>query len=368
MVGRSNGISDQMKRQSSASSRDSQAEFARQLKAGKLAPLYLFEGEENYLREQALKRLIEAAVDATVRDFNVSPVSVSGGNLDQALAIAGQRPMISERRVVIVTGFETITDERQLELLKDYLRQPAETTVLVFMSPALDNRRSIATMLRKTCVVVSFPPLGDRDEAPRWVADYLSRAGSRIDLAEANYLVGMVGTDLGRLANEADKLVSYVGGKGPIERADIDNVVRYSREHSNFDLTDAIVDSDRQRALRLLDHIFRDLPEPPQTLAVMILGAIGSAYRRMLAAKELMSRNASNAEVAKAVGMPPLFVGSFNERVRRFETERILRGISRIAEVDIALKSSLGTPRLQLELLICELCPVTVDTTRRKRG
>jgi len=357
-----------MRRQSSAFGRDSQAEFMRQLKAGKFAPLYLFEGEESYLRERALRRLIEGAVDATVRDFNVSPVSVSGGNLDQALAIARQRPMISQRRVVIVTGFETTTDERQLELLKDYVRQPAETTVLVFMTAALDNRRAIATMLRKTCVVVSFHPLDDRDEAPRWIADYFSQAGSRIDLAEANYLVGMVGTGLGRLTSEADKLVSYVGGKGPIKRADIDNLVRYSREHSNFELTEAIVDNDRERALRLLDHIFSDLPEPPQTLGVMIVGALASTYRRMLTAKELMNRNAPNAEVAKAVGMPPFAVGRFNERVRRIETERIIRGIARIAQADVALKSSLATPRLQLELLICELCPVAAESGWLERG
>jgi len=357
-----------MKRQSSALSRDSQAELARQLKAGEFSPLYLFEGEEIYLREQALKRLIETAVDATVRDFNVSPVSVAGGNLDQALAIARQLPMMSQRRVVIVTGFEMTTDERQLELLKDYVRQPAGTTVLVFVSAALDNRRSIATMLRKTCVVVSFQRLDDRDEAPRWVADYVSRAGSRIDLAEANYLVGMVGADLRRLTNEANKLVSYVGGKGPIERADIDDLVRYSRDHSNFELTDAIVENDRARALRLLNHIFRNPPEPPQTLAVMILGAMGSTYRRMLAAKELMGRNAPNSEVARAVGMPPFAVGRFNESVRRIDIERIVSGMARIAETDLALKSSLATPRLQLELLICELCSVVGDTRRAERG
>ena len=70
-----------------------------------------------------------------------------------------------------------------------------------------------------------------------------------------------------------------------------------------------------------------------------------------------MSRNAPNAEVAKAVGMSPYLVTRLNERARKIDAGRILRGIARIAETDVALKTSLATPRLQIEVLICELCP-----------
>jgi DNA polymerase-3 subunit delta len=346
-----------MKRSLSADARASQAEFSRQLQAGKIEPLYLLEGAEGYLREQALKRLTAAAVEESVRDFNLVTISVAQRNLDEALALARQMPMISPRRVVVVTDFEAVSDERQLETLKDYVRAPVETTALVFLSAGLDNRRNIATLLRKACAVVRFEPLDEREEAPRWVAEYVARAGCFIEPPAAAYLVGMVGTELRRLASELDKLVAYVGGQGRITKQEIEELVRYSREHSNFELTDAILDGDRRRALTLLNHIFANPPESPQTLAPLILGAIASNYRKMLAAKELMRQNAPNSEVAKAVGMPDWKVGRFNECVRRVEAERILGGIARIAAADVALKSSLATPRLQLELLICELCP-----------
>jgi DNA polymerase III subunit delta len=345
-----------MKRSASAGSRTSQSDLYRRLNNNQVSPLYLFEGTEVYLREQALKRLTEAAVDAAVRDFNCATISVAQGNLDEALAMAREFPMISPRRMVIVTGFEAINDEKQLELLKDYLRAPAETTALVFVSDGLDNRRNISTMLRKSCEVVSFGPLGEA--APEWVCDYARRAGCFIDPATASYLVGMTGADLMRLSNEIEKLIAYVGDGRPITRSEIDELVRYSREHSNFELSDAIMDGDRKRALTLLDHIFANPAEPPQTLALLILGAIASNYRRMLMAKELMRQDAPNSEVARAAGMSPYAVTRFNERVRKIETGRIVAGIERIAQTDVALKSSLATPRLQLELLICELCPV----------
>lgn len=346
-----------MKRQNPADSVKSQSEFHRRLQNNQLAPLYLFEGKESYLRDRALKKLLKAAVDESVRDFNYAAISVTQGDLDEALALAQQFPMISPRRMVVVTGFETISDDKQLDLLKDYLRSPVETTALVFVSDALDNRRNIASLLRKSCEVVTFDPLDEKEAVPRWVHGYVAQSGGFIEPQAAAYLAGMVGGDLLRLSNELDKLLLYAGKKGRIGKAEIDELVRYSRELSNFDLTDAIVDGDRKRALTLLDHIFANPPEAPQTLSILILGAIASNFRRLLAAKELMRQNAPNSEVAKAVGMSPYAVTRFNERARKIETDGLLKGIARIAQTDVALKSSLATPRLQLELLICELCP-----------
>ncbi len=346
-----------MKRQSSQDAVKSQSDFHRKLQTGQIAPLYLFEGTEVYLRDQALKKLADASVDFSVRDFNYAVISVAQGDLDEPLAQARQFPMISPRRMIVVTDFESISDDDQLELLKNYVRNPVETSVLVFVSNGLDNRRNISTILRKGCEVVSFDALDERTAAPNWIRDYVTRSGGAIDTASAAYLIGMIGVDLMRLSMELDKLLAYVGEKGRITQDEIDLLVRHSREHSNFDLTDAIVDGDRKKALNLLHRIFDNASENPQSLSLMILGAIASNYRRMLGAKELMKQNAPNSEVAKVVGMSPYMVGRFNERVRRVETEQILRGIQQIAEADVALKTSKATPRLLLEVLICELCP-----------
>lgn len=352
-----------MKKSGGADALKVQAEFYKRLQQGRIAPLYLFEGTERYLRDQALKALTEAAVEASVRDFNYASISVTQGNLDEAIGLARQFPMIAARRMVVVTGFEAINDEKQLEALKDYLRAPSDTTALVFLSDGLDNRRNISTMLRKTCEVLAFDTLDERDAAPQWVRDYINRTGAFIEPAAAAYLVGMVGGNLLRLSTELDKLAAYVGEKGRIGRQEIDELVLYTREHSNFELTDAILEGDRKRALNLLDRIYTNASESPQSLSLMILGAIASNYRKMLGAKELMQQNAPNSEVAKIVGMSPFVVTKFNERVRKVETTQILRGIEKIAKVDVALKTSLATPRSQLELLICELCPQKPERT-----
>jgi DNA polymerase-3 subunit delta len=349
-----------MRRQLSTEARKSREEFDRHLQTGKIAPVYLFEGDESYLRKEALDRLSQQVIDQTVRDFNVSEVSASNDGLVQALAIARQLPLISSRRIVILTGFETINEDRELEVLDAYLCDPSPSTVFVFVTDGLDNRRRLTTLIRSKSVLVSFKPIEDR-EAPGWIAERILRAGVSIDASDANFLVATVGTDLQRLLREADKLTTYVGPGGRIRRGEIEKLVRYSREHTNFDISDAVLEGNREKALRLVDRIFSEKSESPQTLSILILGTLGGVFRRMLAAKELITQGAPNEEVARVAGLPSFKVGAFNERVRRMSMETIIRGVTRIAETDVALKSSLATPRLQIEMLICELCPQAAD-------
>ncbi len=345
-----------MRRQSSPEGRKSREEFERHLQTGRIASVYLFEGDETYLRKEALDQLSQQVIDQTVRDFNVSEVSASDGGLIEALAIARQLPLISSRRIVVLTGFETINEDRELEVLDAYLSDPSPSTVLVFVTGGLDNRRRLTTLIRSKSVLVSFKPIEDR-EAHGWIAKRILRAGVSIDPSEANFLVATVGNDLQRLLREADKLTTYVGPGGRIRRGEIEKLVRYSREHSNFDISDAVLEGNREMALRLADRIFSEKAESPQTLSILILGTIGGVFRRMLAAKELITQGAPSEEVARVAGLPSFKVGAFNERVRRMDMETIIRGVARIAEADVALKSSLATPRLQIEMLICELCP-----------
>ncbi len=334
----------------------SQADFDRNLKAGKFAPLYLFEGKEAYLRDQAVKQLADVAVADEMRDFNYAQVAVTEGDLGEALALANQFPMMAERRMVVVTGFEAVNDERQLERLKAYLAKPADPTVLVFVSDALDNRRTIATMLRKGCTVVTFEPLDEKTTALDWIRNYVQTNGAAIDASGAAYLVGMVGTDLQRLTTEIDKLIAYVQGKGRITPAEIDELVRHSREHSNFELTDAVLNNQRERALRLLGHLFDNPAEPPQTIAIMLVGGLAKTFRNHLIAKDMMKLNLPSEDIAKTVGQSIYAVKYLNERARKLDGERLVRAVKRIAETDIALKSSQATPRLQIELLVMELC------------
>lgn len=332
--------------------------FLREVQSGRIDPVYLLEGEERYLRRRAISELIERVADAPVRDFNVSRIDVESETLGTALAIARQLPMMSPKRLVIVTGFEAVNDDVQIEILQSYLADPGSTTVLVFDSEALDSRRSLTSLLRKMTRNIRFSRLKD-DEASRWVRDYAQSIGGAFDRGSSELLVGMIGSDLSRLVSETEKLVAYANGR-PISTADIERLVLHTREHNVFELTDAILSGGREKATRLVNRLLASGDEP-----LLILGAIARLFRQMLSAKELMRRSLPNADVAKAVGMSPWAVTKLNEKVRQIETRNIVEAIRLISDADLAIKSSLATPRLQLEVLVCNLTQLVSDQQRR---
>jgi len=322
-------------------------ELEKAIKSGRIDPLYLFLGEELYLKQRALKMLI-STVDEASRSFNVDFFSIGQSGINAAISTARQLPMVSPRRIVVIRDFDKLSEYDQ-ETLEEYLKRPVETSCVIFEAESLDQRRRISTALVKSCAVVSFNPLSEK-ELQQWVENYLREIGCSIETNALGALIGLVGTELINITRELDKLVTYVGRVRRITFPDVEALVVRLRQHSNFELGDAILAGERKRALKLLHRQLEDGSEP-----VAIVGMLAYSYRRMLIAKQMMARHVLRDEIAREIRMSPYQVSNYLAQVRQIELDRILFGIQRISEVDLAIKTSLATPRLQLEFLICEL-------------
>jgi DNA polymerase III subunit delta len=324
-------------------------QLRREVKDGRVAPLYLFIGEEQYLHERGLQ-LLHEIVDESLRAFNLSVFSIgsetnSGAKTTAAMAIdaANQMPMMSARRIVVVRDFDKIKEDEQ-DLVLAYLKRPSPTTTMVFQATSPDKRRKLTTALMKACSVVSFDLL-DEGRARRWADQYLKRRDCSIEPGALGLLIGLVGTGLTRLSNELDKLADYSEG-GAINTPAVRELVPRAREHTSWELWDAINAGDRKRALKLMEHMLDDSDPLP------ILGSLAGLYRRLLIGKELVEGGGSSQDVKAATGQ---WSQDFYSRLRRTPREDFVRGLRRIAEVDNAIKNSEGTPRLQMEYLIAEL-------------
>ncbi|HEX8129366.1 MAG TPA: DNA polymerase III subunit delta [Pyrinomonadaceae bacterium] len=325
-----------------------------ELKAKRLAPLYLLFGAEDYLRDAAARKIADEALrGAGLREFNEATFSLASADVQQAIAAAEQLPMMSERRVVRITDFGKLREADEGALLR-YLTRPAESSVVIFVADDLDKRRKLSKTLLETCVSVEFAPLTDHELAA-WARDYLKKLKADADERTLRQIIALVGTSVRRLVNELDKLATAALPGGHVSMDLVDALVGRSREMSNFELTDHLIAKDRKGALRTLRRLLDDEAEP-----VMLLGLIASNYHRLALAKELMAAGRPKEEVFRLVPMPFHKREDFLGTARRTDAADLSRRISRIAAADLAIKTSLGGggdrgARLQLELLICEL-------------
>ena len=323
-------------------------ELDRSLREG-LRPLYLLLGSEVYLRRVAAQTITEAALSRTLlREFNESAFSLLSDPVQSAVAAAEQLPMMSDQRVVRIRDFARLREADEDSLIR-YLNNPAPTTVMIFIADELDKRKKSSKVLMDTCTVVEFAPLKDA-EARTWVKTRLKELKVSADDQVLSDLIRLVGTDVQTLFNELEKLASAAASSGGRITLDlIDELIGRSRELSNFELADHLLAGNRKKALETLHRLLEDGAEP-----VMLVGLIAGNYHRLALGKHLLTRG-GREEVFRNINLPPFKRESYISTLQRSSAAKIAQGIQLTAAADLAIKTSQATPRLQLELLVCEL-------------
>ncbi|HYR77126.1 MAG TPA: DNA polymerase III subunit delta [Pyrinomonadaceae bacterium] len=318
------------------------------LKQGTIEPVYFLYGPETYLRDQAARAITDEALrDTLLREFNDSSFNLTSDEVRDALAIVEQLPMMSQRRVVRIKNFGKLS-EHQENLLLDYLERPVETSVVIFIGDDIDKRKKLAKTLMSRAAF-EFQPL-KTPELQSWIRTHLKKLKTEIDPAAGRRILDVVARDLNTLTNELNKLAAAALPSGLITTELVDQLTGRSREHMNWELTDHILARNRKAALNTLKDLLDDQVEP-----LMLIGLIGGTYRRMALAKELLSQGASPGQIFSEVRMPSFKQSAYLSMLGRIESNTLARGLQRIAQADLAIKSSKATPRMQVEMLVCEL-------------
>ena len=322
-------------------------ELDRSLREG-IKPLYLLAGLETYLRGEAANMIADTALSGTLlREFNEASFSLLTDEARSAIAAAEQLPMMSEKRVVKVRDFHKLREADE-QVLISYLSNPCPSTVMIFIANDLDKRKALTKALLDSCTVVDFSPIKDA-EAKAWCRKRFQELKTTADDVVLSEIIRLVGTDVQTLYTELDKLASAAIDTRKITLELVDDLIGRSRELSNFELSDHLLANNRKRALETLYRLLDDGAEP-----VMLVGLIAGNYHRLALGKYLLARGGRD-EVFRNISLPPFKRDSYLATLQRSDERKIARGIQLIAAADLAIKTSQATPRLQLEMLVCEL-------------
>ncbi len=318
------------------------------LKKGQIEPIYFLFGPETYLRDEAARSIADQAMSSTLlHEFNDSTFNLTSDDARDAIAAAEQLPMMSQRRVVRIKNLGKLKEADE-EVLLNYVNRPVDTSVVIFITEEIDKRKKLAKVLMAGAAF-EFQPL-KLNELQAWIRFYLKDLTAEIEPQALQRILETVISDLHTLANELNKLAAAALPSGRITTELVDSLVGRSREHMNWELSDHIVSRNRRGALKTLKDLLDDGVEP-----LLLIGLIAGTYRRMALAKALLSQGASPATIFSEVRMPPFKQRDYLAMLNRVDSERLARTIRRVAETDLAIKTSKATPRMQVEMLVCEL-------------
>jgi DNA polymerase-3 subunit delta len=258
-------------------------------------PVYLLHGDEEVLKDEAIRALLDAAV-GTNRDFNLDVRYAADLTPESFHALVNTPPMLAERRAVVVRGVEQL-GKRKTKLRDEvvrYLTNPNPTTVLVLVVAA--GEEPDAELVRGATAVVLEPLAADR--VPRWLQHHASTLGVTIAPDAAELLLSAVGNDLSTLARELEKLASLAAGAGrAVTPDDVTSLVGVRRGETAYDLVHAAMERRAARAAQLVEPVL----EQAGMSGVKILSLLGTHLVGTAVARAERDRGAAAARLPDIV-------------------------------------------------------------------
>ena len=224
----------------------------RSLAKGELAPVYYLHGPEDVLKDEAVRAVVDRALDPALRDFNFDQRSAGQLDPEAISTLCTTLPMMAERRVVVLREVEgwKRRPKTRLAFLK-YLERPAvETVVLLVQSAAEEDPDKDLVRGAYAVACEPLPPA----RARKWLLRRAAALDVELEDAAADHLLEAVGGDLGAVAAELQKFAALPAG-APLSVEQVGALVGVRHGETIYDWRDAVFDGQAGRAVALLPSI-----------------------------------------------------------------------------------------------------------------
>ena len=330
--------------------------FRADLAAGTLGTVYIFHGEESYLREYYLSEMHKALVPPGFEEFNYHRLEGKGLTAQALQETCEAMPMMAERTMVQIIDWDLfkLSEEQRngvIALLEDF----PDYCCLVLVYDQMEYKpnktyKKLYAALEKAAQVVKFEEQS-QSEILKWVSRRFKATGHTIDAPTAEHLLFTCGSLMNGLIPEIGKIASYAKAER-ITKEDIDAVAAPVLEAQVFEMTNAVSKGDFDRAADVLGSLLKLQEEP-----FMLLALIGKELRKLHTARIALDTGRDKFWLMERWNMRSDYPAKLlMDNARRVNRSWCARAVKRCYEVDLRIKSVNGTDGAEeLKFLLMEL-------------
>ncbi len=165
--------------------------FVADVKARKLAPGYVFIGDEAFFRKRCREAILQHLVPADVRELSLYDMDLAEVDLQQVLDRARTPSLMSPFQVFFIRGIKNLygrgKHDEEFAAIKDYFKNPNPDAMLVFIADHIsipadarrmdltdkDRYERIRETLGEYCPVLEFARVEEGD-AVKWAIETAS--------------------------------------------------------------------------------------------------------------------------------------------------------------------------------------------------
>ncbi|HET8622062.1 MAG TPA: DNA polymerase III subunit delta [Gemmatimonadales bacterium] len=317
----------------------------RSLKRGEFASAYYLHGPEDLLKDEVTRALLDRALDPASRDFNFDQGSAATLDPEAVYALCNTPPMMAERRVVLIRDVEAWKRRtRARGVLLSCLDRPSPDAVVVLVQGSAEEAEDKELAARAVSVACEpLPP----DRAAKWLVHRGASLGVEFAPGAAEHLVRVVGTELGLLAAELEKLAATTGTE-PVGQDRVGALVGVRHGETIYDWRDAVLEGNAGRAATLVGAVLQQSGVTGVRLVTLLgttlvaMGVVRAAYDGNVRGARLQDTAFQLQRRARVYGLL-----SWQEEARRWAAwapqwplPRVRTAVRLLVEADTALKST----------------------------
>jgi len=294
-------------------------------------PVHAVLGEDTYLAEQALERVLEMSIGGD-RQEALRVLYGDEGKWEDVVSAARTGSLFVARRAIVVRRADLLKGDD--EAATAYLSDPSPDVTLVLLASKPDRRRNPWKKLAATATVHDASPKKGRALRAH-VEEELRGRGLRFAPDALEDLLAEVGQDLRRLMGEVDKLEAYAGDRREITAEDVAAVLGRGLGQPLYRLSDAFAARETPGCLELLERLLGDGEE-----GLRILSALHRALRQVRAAAAMGEARAPRAEIGARL-LPPNMqfkLDALVEASRRWSEADLRRALGALGRADRRMK------------------------------
>jgi DNA polymerase-3 subunit delta len=344
------------------------------------SPVQAVVGEDSYLAEAALERVLDAAIGKD-RQESLRVLYGDEARWEDVLGSARTGSLFVSRRAIVVRRAELLKyasaprdDEAEPEgrrskaapdqdPVEAYVADPTPGVTLVLLAAKPDRRRNPwKKLLAKATVHDASPKKGRALQAH--VEQELRARGIRLEPEALRELVAEVGQDLRRLMGEVDKLEAWAGGRREITLDDVGAVLGRGLGQPLYLLADAFSRRDAPTSLEIVERLLEDGEEGLRALATL-----HRSLRQVRGALALREAGVAREEIGRKL-LPPNMQFKLNDLLdasRRWREAELRRALEALGRADRRMKRG-ADPATTLVAAVVESCGGGVRPTSPRPG
>lgn len=312
--------------------------------------IYFLFGQDTYRSRQKLGEIVEEYKKRHQSGLNFIKINFDEKEFSDFKQNIETVSMFDEKKLIVVEEVFQQPEYFQEELL-NYLKKKKmdidKNSILVFWARLDSAKRAeevkaggLFKFLKKEAKTQEFKLLQPH-KLREWIKKYIKEQKGNIDNRAVEILIEYVGSDLWRMVNEINKLISFKKQEtnNKIQTEDVEGLVKPEIDVNIFNIIDSLGQKNKKQALRLIHDYFKK----------------GESESYLLNRFVYQFRNLIKVKSDGKLDMHPFVIKKTSQQAKNFSFEDLKKIYRKLLEIDLDIKTGKTDARAALELFVTEL-------------